>query len=142
MTIARVLAVGLLCCAGVRPAQVSIDTITRGDSSRIEAPLTVVARTPAEWAALWKQHAGGDDPTPEVDLSRSMVVGVFLGSRPTAGYAVEITRIEKRSTELVVVYREQRPAFDAMVAQVLTAPFHVVRTGAYAGAVRFERAPR
>lgn len=115
-------------------------TLGRGDLSQIEDSRDVVVRTAAEWSMLWQQHAGEGKP-PAVDFTRSIVIAVFLGSRQTAGYAVEITRIEKEDTGLVVTYREQRPASGAMVAQLLTSPFHIVRTEFHSGPVRFKRTP-
>jgi hypothetical protein len=140
MTVTRVLAAFLICSTSVQPAPMTFTTLGRGDQSRIEEPRQAVARTAAEWAALWKAH-GGDGKPPAVDLTRSIVIGVFLGTRPTAGYTVEIVRIETRDTDLVVTYREQGPAPGDMVAQMLTAPFHIVRTGSHAGPVRFQRTP-
>ena len=49
----------------------------------------VTVRTDAEWNALWKDHA----PTarmPAVDFTSDMVVGIFLGSKPSSGHGVEI----------------------------------------------------
>ena len=140
MTLGRLFAAAFLSWISVQPAPMKYTTLARGDHSRIEEPRTIVARTAAEWTALWKQH-GGTGTAPAVELTRSMVIAVFLGTRPSAGYAAEITRIEKQDTDLVVTYREQRPAPDAMTAQVLTAPFHIVRTGAHAGPVKFQRTP-
>ena len=115
-------------------------TLGRGDLSQIEDSRDVVVRTAAEWATLWRQHAGEGKP-PAVDFTRSIVIAVFLGSRQSAGYTVEITGIEKEDTGLVVTCREQRPASGAMVAQMLTSPFHIVRTEAHSGPVRFKRTP-
>jgi hypothetical protein len=133
-------AAAMLCWIGVQPAQMTFTTLAGGDASQIEEPRQAVARTQAEWTALWKAHGGGAKP-PAVDLARSTVIGVFLGTRPTAGYTVEITRIEKRDTDLVVTYREGKPAPSEMVSQVLTAPFHIVRTDSHRGPVRFQRTP-
>lgn len=139
MTAPHALAVvAFVCWIGAEPALLEFTTVARGDHSQIEEPRHVVVRTPAEWSALWKEHAGGGKP-PAVDLTRSIVIGVFAGSRQTAGYTVEITRIEKQNTGLVVTYREQVPAAGAMVAQVLTSPFHIVRTPSHGGPVRFAR---
>jgi hypothetical protein len=139
MAVARVFVAACLCWIGAQAAQMTFTSLARGDLSRIEEPRTVVVRTPAEWAELWKAHAGEDRP-PSVDLARFMVVGVFAGSRPTAGFDVEITRIEKRDKEIVVTWKERRPPPDAMVAQMLTAPFHIARTESAAGPIRFQRA--
>jgi hypothetical protein len=136
MTLSSAAAASLACWIAAQAPAMTFTTIARGESSRIEESREAVARTAAEWSALWKAHGG---KPPAVDFSRAMVVAVFLGSRPTAGHAVEITRIEKRDADLVVTYRERRPAADEMAAQMLTAPFHVVRTETHAGRVRFER---
>jgi hypothetical protein len=141
MTVSHVVAVvalaGLACA---EPVQMTFTTLGRGDLSQIEQSREVAVRTAAEWSALWQQHAGQGQP-PAVDFARSMVVAVFLGSRPTAGYSVEITRIETQAAGLLVSYREQRPKGADMVAQMLTSPFHIVRTDARAGPVTFKRTP-
>jgi hypothetical protein len=59
-------------------------TIDKGDQSNIDTRREVVVRTAADWQKLWQQHSP-DRPMPSVDFSKEMVVGVFLGSRPTAG---------------------------------------------------------
>ncbi len=140
MIVHHVAAAAIVCWIGVQPAQMTFTTLARGDHSQVEEPRQVVARSAGEWASLWKAHGGTGKP-PAVDFARSMVIAVFLGTRPTAGHSVEILRIEKQGAALVVTYQEGRPAPDAMVAQVLTAPFHIVRTEPHAGPVRFQRAP-
>ncbi len=125
--------------ASAQPTLLPFTTIARGDHSAIEEPRELVVRTAAEWSALWKRHAG-DAKAPAVDFARAMVIAVFAGSRPTAGYNVEITRVEKQADAVVVIYRERRPTPDEMVAQVLTAPFHIVQTSPESGPVRFQKA--
>lgn len=102
-------------------------TIARGDLSRIGEPRTVIVRDREAWRALWREHAGSADP-PAVEFDREMVVAVFAGERPTAGYRVEIVRLFERSGKVVVAYRDEPPPRDAVVAQVITQPFHLVRT--------------
>ena len=70
----------------------SFVTIARGDLSGVDEPRQVVIRTVEEWQALWTEHSGGTS-VPDVDFSRSLVAGVFQGSRPTAGFQVEITGV-------------------------------------------------
>lgn len=117
----------------------ALRTIGKGAQSNIDSSRQAVARTQAEWTALWKAH-DYDRPVPAVDFSREMVVAVFMGSRPTGGYAVEIVSAAEREGALVVSYRERAPSRDAMTAQVLTSPFHMVAIAKHAGEVRFERA--
>jgi hypothetical protein len=112
--------------------------VERGDQSNIDAPRQVAARTAAEWTALWRQHAP-DRPQPAVDLQKEMVVGLFLGSRPTAGFGIDLVETRDEQGTLVVVYRETTPPRDALTAQMLTFPYILVALPRHAGAVRFER---
>ena len=124
--------------AQVTPAVLLLVTVAQGTMSNIEEFRQVVVRTPVEWQALWKEH----DPqgaAPAVDFTQSMVIGVFLGSRPSAGFAVEITAVRTEDSRTVVEYAERRPPRDAFVAQVLTSPFHIVRLMRSTGPVEFRR---
>jgi hypothetical protein len=78
-----------------------------------------------------------------VDFAKELVVGVFMGSRPSAGFSVEIVGTRVDGSVLVVQYRETRPPADALVAQVLTMPYHIAAVPKRAGVtdVRFEKIP-
>jgi hypothetical protein len=117
---------------------IKMRTIDKGAESSIDSPRQATARTAAEWAALWKAHTF-DRPLPAVDFSREMVVGVFMGSRPTAGFALEIVGAADRDGTLVVTYRETTPPKGALTAQVLVAPYHLVGVPKHAGPVIFEK---
>ena len=118
--------------------------LEKGSQSYIDLPRQVVARTQAEFDAIWKQHAPGR-PQPAVDFGMEMVVGVFLGSRSTAAYSVDIVgAAEVKAAEraaFVVRYRENAPPKTAIVAQVITMPYYLAAVPRYAGDVRFEKAP-
>ena len=125
--------------AQLAPAMLLLATVAQGAMSGIEEPRQAVVRTAAEWRALWKEHAPGQ-AAPVVDFAQSMVVGVFLGSRPTAGFEVVITAVRQEGGRTVVDYVERRPPPDELTAQVLTSPFHVVRAMRATGEVEFRRA--
>ena len=120
-------------------APMKFTTIDRGQQSNVDDLRQVTIRSAAEWTALWKQHAG-ERPRPAVNFTTSMVVGVFLGSRPSGGFDVEITGIEKEGTDLVVTWRERPPDRGAILSQVLTMPCHLVSTEKHAGPVKFKKA--
>jgi hypothetical protein len=114
-------------------------TIAAGQQSGIENQREIVVRTAADWKALWKEHSP-DEPMPAIDFSKSIVVGVFLGVRNTGGHRVTITSVDPQAKGLVVAWREQKPAADAMVIQMLTFPFVLVRIDDVgASAVTFRR---
>src|SRR5262245_59804034 len=111
-------------------------TLAQGTASGIEAPRQVVTRSAADWAALWMAPGPGATP-PAVAFSRTMVVGVFLGLRPTAGFSAQIARVRTEGPRTIVEYMEQKPAAGVMLAQVLTFPFHLITVPATPGPVDF-----
>lgn len=123
------------------PATIGVVVVAREMMSQVDTPKQLVARTPAEWAALWRQHAG-DSAAPKVDLGTRTIVAIFLGSRPSAGYAVEITGTREADGVLTVEWRERRPGRGDITAQVLTSPMVIATIPKFAGEIRFEQAER
>jgi hypothetical protein len=115
-----------------------VRTVGKGPMSAIDMPRQVTVRSAADWAALWRAN-GARESVPMVDFAREMVVGVFLGSRPTAGYGVEIVRTVNASGTLIVEYVEAAPLPGAVTAQVLTAPYHLAAIPKHEGAVTFKK---
>jgi len=114
-------------------------TIVKGDQSNVDDAKQVVVRTEAEWAQLWRQHAG-DRPRPPIDFTRESVVAVFMGSRPNAGFSTAIVSATEGGGALMVRYSETKPARGAVAAQVLTSPYHIVAIPkATAADVKFEK---
>lgn len=128
-----------VCCAVVLPDPVPFKALGAGVQSGIEEPRTVVVRTAGEWKTLCGQYAEGQ-PCPAVDFTKSTVVGVFLGTRPTAGYGVEITRVDRNGDALVVTYRERAPGPNEMAAQMMTSPYQLATIDRFTGPVTFTRA--
>jgi hypothetical protein len=121
-------------------APAPVRSIDKGLDSQLDVARQATVRTAAEWEALWRLH-GGERTRPAVDFGKEMVVAVFMGSRPTAGFSVEIVGTRVDGAALVVQYRETRPPADALVAQVLTMPYHIAAVPKRADVtdVRFER---
>lgn len=115
-----------------------VETISREAMSNVEDHREAVVQTAAEWTALWRRHAG-DAPVPPVDFAKRSVVAVFLGTRSTAGYTVEITGTRQQGGALVVAWREGRPEPGHVTAQVITSPAHIVSVPKFAGPIRFEK---
>jgi hypothetical protein len=54
-------------------------------------------------------------------------LGVFVGERPTAGFSVEVQKIEEKPGTLRVLVFETSPAPGSPAPQVLTQPHHIIR---------------
>ena len=107
------------------PATHAPRTIEKGDQSNIDDARQVLVRTEAEWTKLWQQHAP-DHPRPRVDFSKEMVVAVFMGSRPNAGFSTTITSATAGNGALIVRYKDTKPGPSSVSAQILTFPYHLV----------------
>jgi hypothetical protein len=109
---------------------VAFQTIVKGSRSGVREPLQIAIRIQAEWDALWKRHVSietNPPPSPAIDFNKEIVIGVFLGEKPTGGYDVEIIRAEQSDGALVIHYREKSPLPGGIVIQALTQPFHIIR---------------
>lgn len=128
---------GALALLGLAASDASFQTVASGSQSGIHEPRQVVVRTQPEWEQLWKRHAAGQ-PIPKLDFDQVMAIGVFVGTRPTSGYAVQIKGVRREQDVLVVEYTERTPSPGAMTMQVLTFPFQLVSVTKQPGEVRFE----
>ena len=118
----------------------SFTNIAKGDASGQQTAKQVTVRTAAEWTAVWKEHSP-TEKMPAVDFAKNMVVGIFLGSKPSTGYEVEIVGVRTEGKDVIVEYVQKQPGRGTMAAQILTEPFHLVATAKHAGTVRFLHVP-
>jgi PrcB C-terminal len=113
-------------------------TVDKGEQSNVDSARQVVIRTEADWTKLWQQHSP-DRQRPTVDFAKDMIVGVFMGSRSTAGYNISIVSTFAKDGNVLVRYQESTPRPGTMTAQVLTFPYHLVAIPKAAGDIRFEK---
>ena len=130
----------LLCCVTLASAQMMFTSVARGTRSGQQIARQVIVRTPEEWVAVWKDHAPADK-TPAVDFATDMVVGIFLGTKPSAGHEVEIVGVRTEDKDLIVEYVQKQPGRGTVTAQVLTEPYHLVAVPKHQGTVRFTQVP-
>jgi hypothetical protein len=117
-------------------AQATFTNVAKGDGSGQQLAKQVTVRTPSEWKTLWKDHAP-TETMPTIDFVKSMVVGIFLGTKPSAGHEVEIVAVRHEGKDLVVEYVQKQPPPGTMTAQILTEPYHLVSVPKHEGPVRF-----
>ena len=71
-----------------------------------------------------------------------MVLAVFLGSRPSGGFGVQITGVRSEGNGSSCNGPKRRPRPGMSAAAVMTAPSHIVAVPRHDGAVRFEKVER
>jgi RNA polymerase sigma factor (sigma-70 family) len=112
-----------------RVEDVKFVTIAKEDFQGPKVPHQSVITTAREWqAAMPIYWLNGPPELPAVDFDKQMVLAVAMGTKPSSGYATEITRIERADKGLIVHYREKEPAPGEVVQTAITGPFHIVRT--------------
>ena len=127
-------------CVAVLAAQATFTSVAKGDMSGQQIAKQVTVRTAAEWKTLWKDH-GPTEKMPAVDFTKNMVVGIFLGTKPSDGHEVEIVGVRTQEKDLIVEYVQKQPGRGTMAAQILTEPYHLVSVAKHPGPVRFVNVP-
>jgi hypothetical protein len=62
-----------------------------------------------------------------IDFSAEIIIGVFLGEKPTGGYDIEITGVLEKGNYIEVLYKVAEPDPDEMVIQSITSPYHIIK---------------
>lgn len=141
---AKILALAVLVLAAAR-ASAQADRKLSGSQSGVYQAQTLVIRTAAEWQSFLGAHADVK-PLSDVDFSKDMIVGVFLGERRTAGTSVDIKIVDLpgcanaegvQADTLLILYSEKDPQ-GVMSADVVTTPYALAAVPRRA-AVQFER---
>lgn len=79
---------------------------------------------------LWNRAHGSQlqvPPVPEVDFGRETVVALFLGTKPTGGYSIDVEGVTLEQGELFIDVRVEEPPPGAITTQALTSPWVMVR---------------
>ncbi len=124
---------------GGGPPPSTFTTIAQGSSSGVTTYRFEVVTDDAAWQALWVAHAGSG-PAPAVDFSADMVVGLWLGPRPTGGYQAIISGFVPGTVlgvpcfdtvcppqGMIVTAIEAQPGGSCATPSVVTHPHHIVR---------------
>ena len=119
-------------------APAGMRNLDQGTQSSVTAAAQHVIRAQTDFATVWVSHARRR-VVPRVDFEKEMVVAIFQGSQPSAGYKVEIVSVQEEGGAPVVRYRETKPGAGEMAAQIMTMPYHIVAVPRLEGTPRFER---
>ena len=88
-----------------------------------EARRTVIQDANA-WAEFWAELGVGDRPA--VDFTRSVVIAVAAGERPTGGHEIAVTKVTQKEGELTAQVLEIVPGPNCLSATALSQPVDVV----------------
>ena len=114
-------------CAGrCKAEQGAMRMLDRGSAEQHRRARGRLSSGPRRSGARSGSSMRRERPLPAVDFAREVGGGGVSRERPTGGYGVEIVGAAPKAGALVVQYRETKPGADAIAAQVITSPFHLV----------------
>ncbi|MCC9016208.1 MULTISPECIES: protease complex subunit PrcB family protein [Flavobacterium] len=61
------------------------------------------------------------------DISNSNYVILNMGEKNTGGYSIGVEKVEETDKNIIITVKENNPAADAMVTQVITYPYTVIK---------------
>lgn len=67
------------------------------------------------------------DKMKQTDISNSNYVILNMGEKNTGGYSIGVDKVEETDKNIIITVKENNPAADAMVMQVITYPYTVVK---------------
>jgi hypothetical protein len=127
------------------PKVVAEDGQWIGSQSGMTEPFQTVFRNTGDWSAFWEKaiapYSRALRQAPVIDFSKDMVVGVFMGKEPLAGYQIRIvktaTQMEGQESVLVVRYKNIDRFLGIFAPQFDVQPFHLLRLHSFPGKVEF-----
>ena len=115
----------------------NVDTVAKGDDSRLVEPRRFLIRDRQAFTAVWAAHAGPNAPVPAIDFDSRMVAAVFAGERPTPGFTIDVTGTRREGSAVIVLVEERHPDPTRLAAQIIVSPFHIVTLPRDDGEVAF-----
>ena len=73
-----------------------------------------------------------------IDLKKRMVIVIYAGEKPTAGYSIELKSLEVKDKKLIVHWKLKTPGADDVVTQAITHPELVLLVDRFDGEVLFD----
>jgi hypothetical protein len=67
------------------------------------------------------------DKMKQADINNSNYIILNMGEKNTGGYSIGVEKVEETDKNIIITVKENGPAADAMVMQVITYPYTVVK---------------
>ena len=111
--------------------------IDHRNNSGIDTQQNLVIKDATSWAAVWSRHAAKGEKLPEVDFTKFMVIGVFLGQTGDGCHDIQIVNIDHNGGKVNVTHRDRVPGPLVRCMMMVTSPAHLVMVERSEGAVEF-----
>jgi hypothetical protein len=104
--------------------------VAHSDYNGFDQPVRAVIRDQESWQAAWTTLYIGMMPAPpappSVDFSRSTVILVALGARPSGGYDITVSRVARDAGLLYVEVTSTSPGERCITTAAITKPVDII----------------
>lgn len=119
-----------LVCSTTFAQEISFSKVKNTSGWSDNEPGCQVIRTQQELRRLAERHGAPTVPASGAiyfDDSQYMLVGVFLGRRPSAGYGMALRSVAQEQGRIVVVYQESLPTPGELQARALVSLYEFIQ---------------
>ncbi len=107
---------------------VNYSVLDQGNNAAASGPTVQVATTAAQAEALYALAYGRQSSRPSApSVTGRTLVGIFMGTRATGGYSLEVRSVSMNGGQATVEVREKTPPVEALTTQALTSPWIIVQ---------------
>jgi len=111
--------------------ELPLKTIAEGGFSGHDDRKNYVIKDRVEWGRLWDIVNSCFIPKSslfDIDFNKYMVIAAFQGQQNTGGYGIEIFKAIETEKNIEVYIKESYPEHGYSVAEVITNPYHIIKT--------------
>lgn len=112
--------------------KISFDTISKGQFSKQIEKEYLIIRDKAGMDHILELIKSSDDTeitTSDINFTEEMIIGVFIGEKPTGGYDVEVIEVLDRKEHIELLLKIVEPGPDDIVTEAITSPYHIIKLG-------------
>ncbi len=105
------------------------ETVLAGQHSLIDTSAVFVVDNAENWNRIWHLAQGNVEPMPElqpIDFEKYNAIAVFMGTKNSSGYSVEISEISRVGDNLYLKVINHIGG-GGMMLPVITTPYHIVK---------------
>jgi hypothetical protein len=109
--------------------QINFSAFRTGTNSQIQTQGMFDLPSEAEFQSYWARSTGQSPSTAPrgVDWNRQKIVAIHLGKRPTGGYSVMVTKVERQVSFAMITAVERKPLPGQYVSKAVTSPYVLLK---------------
>ncbi|MFZ6799624.1 hypothetical protein [Undibacterium sp. Di24W] len=110
----------------ISAARINYKVVDQGLNSGVTSNRNVVVKDQASWMGLWQEHNKSNANIPNVDFSKNMIVGLFMGQRSSGCYAIEAATLWRAAGKIQLTRRDRNPGPTTICTANITAPYLLI----------------